>query len=148
MHDVLKMHTALRIGLLLVAGTPILGCGSSARQEQSRETAAQSYRTGISALESRDYDSAVEHLTAALESGWLGYSTTAAYTLRAIAQASLGNYDAAHSDLDKAEEGEGASLDTHVARTYVFEKQGQQKEAREAWSQARRLDRRVKKIEH
>ena len=141
------MHDALRIGLLLVAGAPILGCDSPAKQAQSRETAAQSYQAGISALESRDYNGAVEHLTAALESGWLGYSTTAAYTKRAIAQAALGNYDEAHSDLDKAEEGEGASAETFVARTYVFEKQGKQKEAKAVWNQARKLNRRVKKIE-
>ncbi len=141
------MHDALRIGLLLVVGAPILGCGSSARQEQSRETAAQSYQAGITALESRDYNGAVEHLNAALEGGWLGYTTATAYTKRAIAQAALGNYDAAHADLDKAEQGEGASADTYVARTYVFEKQGKQQEAKTAWNQARKLDRRVKKIE-
>ena len=140
------MHDALRIGLLLVAGAPILGCDSTAKHAQSRETASESYQTGISAFESRDYNGAVEHLTAALESGWLGYTTVSAYTERAIAQAALGNYDEAHSDLDKAEEGEGASLDTYVARTYVFEKQGKQKEAKAAWNQARRLNRRVKRI--
>lgn len=141
-------YLTTRIGLLTVfSGMVVLGCGSAAKQGQSRETAAKSYQAGITALESRDYSGAVEHLTAALEGGWLGYTTVSAYTKRAIAQAALGNYDEAHADLDQAEAGEGASAQTYAARSYVFEKQSQPKEAKAAWNRARKLDRRVKKIE-
>ena len=42
---------------------------------------------------------------------------------------------------------EGPTLETYVARTYVFEKQGKQQEAKVVWNQARKIDRRVKKIE-
>jgi len=140
------MEDILRTGLVIVLGTAIVGCGSPARQAQSRQTAAASYAEGVTALESRDYSGAVEHLSAALESGWLGYSTIPAYAKRAIANAALGNYDAAHADLDTASQGEGDTAEIHVVRTYVFEKQGKAKEAKAAWYEAKKLDRRAKKI--
>jgi Tfp pilus assembly protein PilF len=137
----------LSIGLVIVLGAALVGCNTAAKRNLSREEAAQAYTDGTAALESRDFTTAVEKLTLALEGGWLGYITATAYTQRAIANAALGNYDAALADLDVAEQGEGESAETLVARSYVFEKQGKQQEAKTAWNQARRLNRSVKKIE-
>ncbi len=138
----------LSIGLLIVLGAALVGCNAEEKRQLSREEAGQAYTDGIAALESRDFTTAVEKLTLALEGGWLGYTTAIAYIQRAIANAALGNYDAALADLDVAEQGDGETAETLVARTYVFEKQGKQREAKQAWSKARRWDRRVKKIDY
>jgi Tfp pilus assembly protein PilF len=141
------MYRTIRLSMLLVAGATIQGCGSPAKQAQTRETAAQSYQAGVSALENRDYSGAKENLTLALESGHLGYVTTNAFMKRAIANAALGDFDAAHADLDTATKGEGETAEIFSARTYVFEKQGKSTEAKAAWNQARKLDRGVKRID-
>lgn len=138
----------LSIGLILIFGAAIAGCGSEGKRNLSRKEAAQAYTDGTAAIESRDFATAVEKLTLALEGGWLGYVTSNAYIQRAIANAALGSYDAAHADLDLAEQGEGETAETLVARTYVLEKQGKQREAKLTWSKARRWNRRVKKLEY
>lgn len=129
-------------------GAALVGCDSAEKRKLSREEASQAYTDGTAALESRDFSTAVEKLTLALEGGWLGYSTVNAYVQRAIANAALGNYDAANADLDMAEQGEGETVETLVARSYIFEKQGNEREAKLVWSKARRWDRNVKKIDY
>lgn len=138
----------LLIGLVLVLGTALIGCSDANKNKLSREEASQAFADGTAALKSRDFSTAVEKLTLALEGGWLGYSTATAYIQRAIANAALGNYDAAFADLDVAEQGEGETAETLVARSFVFEKQGNEREAKLAWSKARKWDRRVKKIDY
>ena len=137
----------LSIGLVIALGAALVGCNAEKNRNLSRKEAAQAYQDGTAALESRDYTTAVEKLTQALDGGWLGYETVNAFTRRAIANAALGNYDAALADLDVAEQGEGETVETLVARTYVWEKQGKKRAAKQAWGKARRWDRRVKKIE-
>lgn len=138
----------LSIGLLILLGAFLVGCNAKEKQKLSRQQSGQAYTDGIAALESRDFTTAVEKLSLALEGGWLGYSTANAYIHRSIANAALGNYDAAIADLDMAERGEGETAETLVARTYIFEKQGKDREAKQAWSRARKWDRRVKKIDY
>jgi len=142
------IRNSLSIGLVIVVGAALVGCNAAEKKKLSREEAGQAFTDGTAALESRDFTTAVEKLTLALEGGWLGYTTANAYLQRAIANAALGNYDAALADLDVAEQGEGETAETLVARTYVFEKQGKQREAKQAWSKARQWGRRVKKIDY
>ena len=140
------MKGILRLGMLWVAAVALVGCETSADRKASREDASQAYGEGVAALEGGDFNTAVQKLSAALESGWLGYSTVNAYIKRAIAHAALGDFEAAQKDLDTAEQGEGLSSEYFVVQSYVFEKQGDAKQAKAAWSKARRMDRQAKKI--
>lgn len=142
------IRNPLSIGLVIVLGATLVGCSAEGKRKLSREEAAQAYTDGTAALENRDFTTAVEKLNLALEGGWLGYNTVNAYIQRAIANAALGNYDAALADLDIAEKGEGETAETLVARSYVWEKQGKKDQANQAWNKARQWDRRVKKIDY
>ena len=119
----------------------LVGCGSQAQQVENRQTAAQSHQEGVASFSGKDYPAAQQQLTAAIEAGDLPVDLYVdAHVKRAVANAVLGDYDQAHADLDKMEQG---ALDLDVvfaARSFVLEKEGKQAASKAAWSEARRIN--------
>jgi len=139
----------IRNGLLvlLVLGAP--GCGgSSAKQAIGREEAAQAYIDGMAALESKDYATAQQQLTVAIDTGFLNIDRYVnASTKRAIAYAAQGDFDTALAELDELLKDAPNTDEIHAVRSFVFEKQGKDREAKAAWEAARKINRSVKKVE-
>ncbi len=65
---------------------------------------------------------------------------------RAIAQAHLGQYEAAHAALDRAEPGAPDLASVHAARSFVFKRQGNEESAGREFAQAKALNPRVQEI--
>jgi len=139
----------LKFIVVALLALPIVGCsgGSSEKVIESRQAAQKSYDEALQAIANKDYASAKPLLDQALSSGRLyGDMISPAYISRAICSAAVGDFSAAHADLDEMEKGAPNLDDVFAARSYVLEKQGKTKAAKAAWSKARRMNRYVKKI--
>jgi tetratricopeptide (TPR) repeat protein len=130
-------------GAILIAIT--LGCGSSAERAGSRESAAESYNTATTAFENKDFAAAAEQFTAAIDARGLNPDQYAdAFLKRAVANATLANYDAAHADLDMLERGAPNLDEVYAARAFVLLKQGKRTEAQAAFNKAKQINPQVK----
>ena len=133
--------SAFTVGLLVL----LAGCGPQANPEKTADAQA-AFDAGLEAFDEGNAEESVAQLTTALEIGGLSPDQFAESRIkRAISNARLGQFAAAHADLDIAEQ--GAALDeVYIARSYVFEKEGKKRESSTAWSEARKLNRLAKKI--
>ncbi len=124
-----------------------VGCGG-AEKEYSRESANALYSEGREALEQGDFPTAQSKLTEAVEMGWLNPDFTGrAMVLTTVAMAAQGNYEEAHAKLDELEK-EPIPADLVLsARSFVLQKQGKNRQAKLAWSRARRINRSVRKFD-
>ena len=127
---------------------PIAGCGYGTSEDviEQRQAAQKAYSEALQAIASKDYTAAKTLLDHAIDSGKLHLDVLSpAYVNRAICSAAAGDFAAAHADLDAMEQGAPNLDEIFAARSYVLEKQGKSKEAKAAWSKARRMNRYVKR---
>ena len=125
-----------------------VGCDSSGKLAASRESAYQSCKEADAAFENQDYQVARDLFTQAIDSGSLNIDVYVSSMIkRAVCFAALGDIDGAHAELDKVEQGPSDMDLVYSARSYVFAKEGRKKEAKAAWSRARRINRGVHKFQ-
>lgn len=137
----------IRLAFLLSIGSCVLGCGGSSQsREDIRKTAQESFNAAETSFEGKDYTAAEKEYTVALGGGLnIDYLDKAAVK-RAICRAEMGDIDQATADLNEWEQ-KALQLDlVYAAQSYVFEKQGKSKEAREAWNKAKRINKNVQKL--
>ena len=131
---------AMRGAIVLMLAVWPCGCSSQANPSR-RADAETSYIKAIEALEQHDYGLAIAAFTEALEAEGLEVDDLLdAYIQRALCSARLGEFDAAHADLDAAAEGPAEMDVVHAARSFVFQKQGRANEAAQQLNQARRIN--------
>ncbi|TWT96957.1 hypothetical protein Pla108_27340 [Botrimarina colliarenosi] len=130
--------------VLLLAILALVGCGASGPTAQRRD-ANRLATEGEAKLSDGDAAGAAADLGAALEQGGLNpdiYEQT--ITLRAIALAQTGEIDQALASLEPVIE-QGSAVDVALAaKAYVLQKKGDTAGAKQAFAQARRLNRTVK----
>lgn len=126
----------------------IVGCsgGTSEALVESREAAQRAYGEALEKVAQKDFAGAKPLLDQAIEAKVLrGDVLAEAYVNRAVCSAATGDFAAAHADLDEMEKGAPNLDEIFAARSYVLQKQGKTREAKQAWTQARRFNRYVKK---
>mgnify|MGYP002626071968 CR=1 FL=1 len=141
----MPLRTSLLAGCCAFA---IAGCGSGSSSEviASRESAQKAYDQAMGAMEQKNYPVAKPLFDQAIDSGYLYLDLlTSAYINRAVCSAAAGEFAAAHADLDAMKDAPVSGDKLLAARSFVLEKQGKSREARAAWSQARRINRFVQK---
>jgi tetratricopeptide (TPR) repeat protein len=125
----------------------VVGCGSSAQVANQRETAGEAYAAGVAAFESRDFATAADKLTAAIDAHGLNPDQYAnAFLKRAVAAAATDDFETASADLDILERGAPNLDEVYAARAFVLLKQGKGSEAKAAFAKARQLNPRVQPI--
>lgn len=130
--------------LLLMAGS--IGCGrSSAKLANQREMAGEAFGSAVAAFQNKDFAAAAEQFTAAIEARGLNPDQYGeAFLKRAVANAALGNFDAANADLDKLVRGAPNMDEVYAARAFVLLKQGKRGEAQAMFRKARQLNSQVR----
>ena len=126
----------------------VAGCGSGTSSEviASRETAQQVYDHAMEAMEQKNYAVAKPLFDQAIDSGHLYLDLlTSAHINRAVCSAAAGDFAAAHADLDAMKDAPVSGDQLLAARSFVLEKEGKNREARAAWSQAQRINPNVTK---
>ena len=137
----MKHSSSAQWPLLLALVT--LGCGGPGGNPADREAANRDYNEAVAALQSQDFQTAVDKFSRALETGYLNADRYVdASVQRAIGLAGLGDFDAAHAALDELEKDAQVIEVSYAARGFIFEKQGRKKQAAAAWKKARRSNRR------
>ena len=130
----------------VLTGALTLGCGGSEKAAESRLTANQSFEKANQLVESGDHAGAVEALNDALGSALDGDRREEAMVQRAILQARLGQADEALTAFAELEQ-YGTDLATiYAAKAYVLSKKGDDSGAKQAFSKAKRINRRIKPI--
>lgn len=120
---------------LLVLLFILSGCSAQIDAEKLANSEA-SYHDGIKLYESKNFSDAEKSLTVAIDGGGLNVDLrTEALLKRVICRAELNQFDAAHQDLDEL--ATAAPLDEwHVARAFVFRKQGEEGKSQAEMEQA------------
>ena len=144
----LSVHAKYCLGyltfLLLVAG-----CSGNRSVDANVMADAQSaFDSALEEIDAGNVENAIEHLNVALAPG-AGLPPdiyVEARIQRAICLARKEDFQAAHEDLDAASEGAGDMSSVHVARSFVYDKEGKNKEARSEMTAAKKLNRRAKAI--
>lgn len=132
------------------AGTvAMVGCGGSpAIDADSLASAQQSYDQAIEAIGEGDHEAAATLLDAALEPG--GGLPPDIYSdariQRAVCFARLERFEEAHADLDVASQGAADMASVHVARSFVFKKEGKNADSASEMSAAKKINRKSKSI--
>lgn len=122
----------------------VTGCGGPVEQSaDSRELAAKTFTDGDAAFAQRDFASAGEHFTQAIEHGLSADRFAEAAVKRAICWGSNGKHVEAHAELDKLEAAAPNQDEILAARSYILAKQGKAAESRVALAKARQLNRTV-----
>ncbi len=120
---------------------PGCGTGEPANSQATFEEVMEVMDTG-------DYAAAEEAWSSALKGGGLGaghYGDALIY--RAACRAKLGDFDAAHADLDMAGEMAPHMDRVLAARAFVYTQQGKESEASAAIKKARRINRDVDELD-
>jgi len=134
------------VTLLLICFLGGCGSGTSPSIIETRRSAQQAYDEGLKAFASKDFPTAEQRFTEALEAGGLYpdlYDTARANQV--VAMAAQGKVEAALIALAKLEDNAEQKDLVFAAHSYLLKKQGKTKEARVAWARARRINRYVKK---
>ena len=138
------MRYPLLFGIFCLLAGLIVGCGEP--ETANLKDANAEYESAVKAMESENFDAAITHLTAAIEAGGLNPDQYGDSLLRrAECHGRSGDFAAAHTDLDNAEM--GADLDrVYATRSFVFSKEGKNKESSAAMAKAKKENRSVKAI--
>ena len=135
--------------LLVLVVFPVLlaGCGGNQAADPEVFISAQTaLKQGMEAYEAKDYQAAVTNLDTAVTGGGLLPDLYAdALLKRAECNARLGNFPAAHEDLDKAARGADMA-EVYRVRHFVFEKEGNSAESRKALTAGKKINSRLKPI--
>ena len=133
--------------IVLMLTVWLCGCSSQVAPDK-RANAETAYGEAIEALEQHDYGLAKTRLTEALEAGGLRADQLIdAYIQRAVCLARLGEFEAAHADLDAAAQGPADMDVVYAARSFVFAKEGRASEAAAKLNQARAINPQIKPFE-
>lgn len=127
----------------------ISGCGAPQAIDANLLADAQvSYDTALEAEKLGDQQEALRLLNQALDpkAGLSPDLAADARILRAVVLARLDRASESHADLDSAAEGAGDLSAVHVARAFVFEKEGKKSEASAEMKKARRLNKSARAI--
>lgn len=113
-----------------------------------RASTYAAFDEGVKAMESRDYQAAVQHFSVAIETGGLNADTyTEARICRAICLASTKQFSKAHADLDEIEPYAGNVEDVYAARALVLRLEGKKAAADQAVAKARKINPQVRKFD-
>lgn len=128
----------------------LFGCSSGKTKIDADKLASaqHAYDQALDSIADGDHESAATLLDAALVPGG-GLPPdiyTAARVQRAVCFARLDRFDEAHADLDVASEGAADMAAVHVARSFVFKKQGKSTESASEMSAAKKINRKAKSI--
>lgn len=142
-----RRFTYLYVFLFVVS---LFGCDSN-RTKINADTLASaqhSFDQAIAAMADGDHESAAALLDAALipGGGLPADIYTDARVNRAICFARLDRFDEAHADLDVAAQGAADMATVHVARSFVFKKEGKTSESASEMSAAKKINRKAKSI--
>ena len=114
--------------------------GCSRAHSDALIAARTSLDAAQAALAAENLSEAIPLLTAAIESGVLPPEDEASALVdRAVALARFDMFDLAHTDLDTAA-GAAPPQRVHVARSYVYAREGKASEAEAEFAKARQLD--------
>jgi len=129
----------LRNALSAALFVALTGCGGKVAST-SREAASKAYHQGFAEFEQRNYQSALNSLTMAIDAGWLNPDLAVdALAKRAVANAALGNFDGANADLERMKNAPDQAL-FWAANAFVLTKRGKTSEAAAALRQAKQLN--------
>jgi tetratricopeptide (TPR) repeat protein len=127
----------------------LLALASCAGQQDASQIrrAESAYLQGLEAEQSGDYAGARELYRQAAERGGLQVDEYVECQIRlALCEARLESYDDAHQALDAVVEGASDLARLHVARAFVFRRQGKNGQAETEERHARSLDPRIELI--
>jgi outer membrane protein assembly factor BamD (BamD/ComL family) len=130
---------------MLLLAALVAGCSySGEKQADARRAAAESYKAGLTAFDSKDYATAEKSFATAIDLGGLNPDLMVDASIkRAVCWGSGGKTTEAIAELQKIETW-GADPDAvYAARSYVLAKQGKAAESRAALAKARQLNRTV-----
>ena len=137
-----RFHQQLLLVILIV--TFGLGCTDRRGGVPYNASAESLVEQGIAAAEKGDWETAIDFLTAGLESGRLAVDfVSQALVARARCQAALGKLDLASADLDEAEPGIEDVSELHAARGDLWLTRGDLKNAKAEYERARKLNPRI-----
>ena len=142
-----KLTATKAITLLLFCSLVGCGRGTSPAVVETRLSAQQAYDEGVEAFQSKDFSTAEQRLTEALEAGGL-YSDLfdLARARQVVAMAAQGKIEEAQAALAIFEANALEKDLVFSTRSYVLRKQGKKKESKAAWARARRINRYVKRF--
>ena len=130
--------------LLLVAVG--IGCQKQAAPDVFANS-QNSYAEAQTLIQNKEYEAAVELLTAAITGGGLDPEFFGQARLqRATCLARLGRYQEAYADLEIAAQG-AAPDQVHLVRCFVYEKEGKKSEAADEFRKAKSFNRLLQRIE-
>lgn len=127
----------------------LTGCGGPRTADPEALASAQvAYDNAVAEIEAGNHESAVPLLENALAPGG-GLPPdvfTEGLVQRAICYARLERFDEALADLDIASQGASDMSAVHVARAFVFKKQGKTKESSQEMSAAKKINRKARPV--
>lgn len=134
--------------LAMALGAAAFGCSSPAEKlSDVRRDASVAFNEGMTAIDARDYATAEQKFSAAVQPGGLMADQFCEATVRlAVCLAAAGKTDEASKKLDDLGPAASNPDEVLVARSFIFMKQGKPTEARAALAKARRLNRFVKEF--
>ena len=137
----------LQVVVIYALAAAMTGCGNEISPGEIRSSES-AYDNGNKAFAAGDFQRAKDEYTAAIDGGGLYVDLyVEARVKRAVALAALGECGAAHEDLDAVLEGAADLASVYAARSFVFEKEGDTANAKQAFQQARRINPQVEKFE-
>ena len=142
------MLICFRRDAMLLLAALAAGCSNSGeKQADSRRAAAEAYSSALTAFSSKDYATAEQAFTNAIDLGGLNPDLMVDASIkRAVCWGSAGKPIEAIAELQKIETW-GASPDAvYAARSYVLAKQGKAAESRAALAKARQYNRTVQEL--
>ena len=118
----------------------LCSCSSDEVDPSTLRDSQSAYDQAIEALEKHDYGLAKTRLDEAIAAGGLRVdSYVDAHIQRAICLAQVGQFDAAHKDLDTISQGAEMGR-LHAVRSFVYRKEGRQGEADAEMNRARAIN--------
>jgi hypothetical protein len=121
----------------------LAGCGRGT-DEVSRRRAQVAYDEAVAAVDNKDFTTAQQRLTEAIDSGLHVDLCDDAFGLRAVCHAALGNLQAAEADIAQMDEGGGDQSLILATKAYVLQKQGKAAEAKNSLQKAKQLNPKVR----
>ncbi len=124
------------------------GCGGKTIDPELVTSSQEAYHQAVLAVRAGDDEKAIAFLDTALSNGGVLAPDMYEEALvhRAVCLARSGRFDDAHVDLDAAAQGAADMASVHIARSYVYRKQGKASESRAAALTAKKINPRVKTL--